>query len=238
MAEYNLWDDRTVEDNDEHFCPLLNDRCYASEVDCRDCEVQIEGELKMSKIIDNEWLEKEMTEAKIDMPLEDVYRHIKESYLHHKLERNAVFLPKAELMALMCIQKVIAENEEEISELPNIIDNGDKIDGYAYSYKTDSEGVLYINIDSVRAMLTKAADVQPIRRGRWIVNEVAEKPETSGVYNVLYRTDEGDFVTSCYFDGADTWYHDVGINHDRIATDKVMMWQSLPEKPREARNNE
>lgn len=41
--------------------------------------------------------------------------------------------------------------------LPNIIDNGDKIDGYAYSYKTDSEGVPYINIDSVRAMLTKAA---------------------------------------------------------------------------------
>lgn len=42
--------------------------------------------------------------------------------------------------------------------LPNIIDNGDKIDGYAYSYKTDSDGVPYINIDCVRAMLTKAAD--------------------------------------------------------------------------------
>lgn len=41
--------------------------------------------------------------------------------------------------------------------LPNIIDNGDKIDGYNYSYKTDSEGVPYINIDCVRAMLTKAA---------------------------------------------------------------------------------
>ena len=24
MAEYNWWDDRTVEDNDEHFCPVLN----------------------------------------------------------------------------------------------------------------------------------------------------------------------------------------------------------------------
>ena len=44
--------------------------------------------------------------------------------------------------------------------LPNIIDNGDKIDGYAYSYKTDSEGVPYINIDCVRAMLAKAA--QPV----------------------------------------------------------------------------
>ena len=67
----------------------------------------------MFECIDNEWLEKEMTEAKIDMPLEEVYRHIKESYLHHKFERNAVFLPKAELMALMCIQKVIAENDKE-----------------------------------------------------------------------------------------------------------------------------
>lgn len=48
--------------------------------------------------------------------------------------------------------------------LPNIIDNGDKIDGYAYSYKTDSDGVPYINIDCVRAMLTKATDVQ---HGYW-----------------------------------------------------------------------
>lgn len=120
----------------------------------------------MSKIIDNGWLEKEVNEAKIDMPLEDVYRHIKESYLHHKHEINAVFLPKAELIALICIQKVIAENDREISELLNIIDNGDKIDGYAYSYKTDSEGVPYINIDSVRAMLTKAAGAR--RRGWWI----------------------------------------------------------------------
>lgn len=46
--------------------------------------------------------------------------------------------------------------------LPNIVDNGDKIDGYAYSYKTDSEGVPYINIDCVRAMLTKATNAQPI----------------------------------------------------------------------------
>lgn len=49
--------------------------------------------------------------------------------------------------------------------LPNIMDNGDKIDGYIYSYKTDSEGVPYINIDSVRAMLTKAASAQ--RHGWW-----------------------------------------------------------------------
>lgn len=48
--------------------------------------------------------------------------------------------------------------------LPNVIDNGDKIYGYAYSYKTDSNGVPYINIDCVRNMLDEAADV---KHGHW-----------------------------------------------------------------------
>lgn len=38
MAEYNWWDDRTVEDNDEHFCPVLNDICYGDDNDCEECE--------------------------------------------------------------------------------------------------------------------------------------------------------------------------------------------------------
>ena len=46
--------------------------------------------------------------------------------------------------------------------LPNVNDNGDKIDGYGYAYKTDSRGEPYIHIDSVRSMLKKAADVQPV----------------------------------------------------------------------------
>ena len=100
MAEYNWWDDRTVEDNDEHFCPILNDICYGDDVNCQKCEV--------SKVFKTDYKE---------------------------------------------------------GILSNIIDNGDKIDGYAYSYKTDSEGVPYINIDSVRCMLSKAKDVQ---RGHWI----------------------------------------------------------------------
>lgn len=52
--------------------------------------------------------------------------------------------------------------------LPNVNDNGDKIDGYSYAYKTDSNGEPYIHIDSVRSMLKKAADVQPVKHGRWI----------------------------------------------------------------------
>ena len=52
--------------------------------------------------------------------------------------------------------------------LPNVNDNGDKIDGYNYAYKTDSRGEPYIHIDSVRSMLKKAADGQPVKRGRWI----------------------------------------------------------------------
>ena len=46
--------------------------------------------------------------------------------------------------------------------LPNVNDNGDKIDGYSYAYKTDSNGEPHIHIDSVRSMLKKAADVQPV----------------------------------------------------------------------------
>lgn len=55
--------------------------------------------------------------------------------------------------------------------LPNVNDNGDKIDGYNYAYKTDSRGEPYIHIDSVRSMLKKAADVQPIIHAHWIRGE-------------------------------------------------------------------
>lgn len=55
--------------------------------------------------------------------------------------------------------------------LPNVNDNGDKIDGYSYAYKTDSRGEPYIHIDSVRNMLKKAADVQPVKHGRWEKDE-------------------------------------------------------------------
>lgn len=54
--------------------------------------------------------------------------------------------------------KQIAEWLAELKELKehglhNLTDNGDKIEGYNYAYKTDSDGVPYINIDSVRYML-------------------------------------------------------------------------------------
>lgn len=58
--------------------------------------------------------------------------------------------------------------------LPNVNDNGDKIDGYSYAYKTDSRGEPYIHIDSVRSMLKKATDVQPVRYGRWIIEDDVE----------------------------------------------------------------
>ena len=62
----------------------------------------------MAECIDNEWLEKEVSKTELNMSLEDAYRWIKDSYLHHKTERNAVFTPKAELIALMCIN-IIAD---------------------------------------------------------------------------------------------------------------------------------
>lgn len=36
MAEYNFWDDRTTEENDDFWCPL--GECYCIEGDCEHCE--------------------------------------------------------------------------------------------------------------------------------------------------------------------------------------------------------
>lgn len=37
MAEYNFWDDRTTEDNDEHYCPIIDGHCYDMSR-CDECE--------------------------------------------------------------------------------------------------------------------------------------------------------------------------------------------------------
>ena len=37
MAEYNFWDDRTMEDNDEHYCPIIDGHCYDMSK-CEECE--------------------------------------------------------------------------------------------------------------------------------------------------------------------------------------------------------
>ncbi len=39
------------------------------------------------------------------MTLDEAYRHIKKSYIHHSQERNAVLLSQAELIAMECIEK-------------------------------------------------------------------------------------------------------------------------------------
>lgn len=36
MAEYNFWDDRTAEDNDDNYCPILDDYCYDMSK-CEEC---------------------------------------------------------------------------------------------------------------------------------------------------------------------------------------------------------
>lgn len=40
MAEYNFWDDRTTEDNDEHYCPIIDGHCYDMSK-CDECEDNI-----------------------------------------------------------------------------------------------------------------------------------------------------------------------------------------------------
>lgn len=37
MAEYNFWDDRTTEDNDGHYCPIIDGHCYDMSK-CDECE--------------------------------------------------------------------------------------------------------------------------------------------------------------------------------------------------------
>lgn len=66
----------------------------------------------------NNWLNKESidTGLTLDMTLEDAYNCIKSSYIHHKSERNAIYLPKAELIALTCIKKIMTDNNERCAE--------------------------------------------------------------------------------------------------------------------------
>lgn len=64
--------------------------------------------------------------------------------------------------------------------LPNVNDNGDKIDGYSYAYKTDSNGEPYIHIDSVRDMLKKTADVQSIKYGKAV--KIFDNPYTGKMF--------------------------------------------------------
>lgn len=45
MTEYNFWDDRTTEENDEYWCPV--GMCYCIEEDCEHCEAAKEFEASL-----------------------------------------------------------------------------------------------------------------------------------------------------------------------------------------------
>lgn len=77
--------------------------------------------------------------------------------------------------------------------LPNVNDNDDKIDGYSYAYKTDSRGEPYIHIDSVRSMLKKAADAQPLKHGRWKDGEKSQVCTICGGWGL----DSFDYCPHC-----------------------------------------
>lgn len=99
--------------------------------------------------------------------------------------------------------------------LPNVNDNGDKIDGYGYAYKTDSRGEPYIHIDSVRSMLKKAADIQSIN----LLVKVEERvPNVSGNYLCYLATDEFEVL-----------YFDRGIEDDEYNNDYPFgVWNTYP----------
>ena len=57
-------------------------------------------------------------------------------------------------------------------------------------------------------------------------------PNKCGVYNVTRRIIDGrtyNYVTSCYFDGSDTWHDDNRVNHSREYVNNIIAWQPLPE---------
>ena len=107
--------------------------------------------------------------------------------------------------------------------------NCDYDDSFKWRYADEALALLGKDID-----VPASADDTNVGRksGGWISFENTP-PRTSGVFNVIYKSNERKIVTSCYYDGIDTWYHDICINHDRIVTDKVIMWQPLPEPPKE-----
>jgi hypothetical protein len=77
--------------------------------------------------------------------------------------------------------------------LPNVIDNGDKIDGYDYAYKTDSNGEPYIHIDSVRSML-KELKIENKEQKRYPVKEWNRRNEIMEERNYMVIVSLGDFV--------------------------------------------
>lgn len=83
--------------------------------------------------------------------------------------------------------------------LPNIIDNGDKIDGYSYMYKTDSIGEPYIHIDSVRNMLKKAAN-QPVKGGIWITAHPVDRSKEFKCTACQGLVEIPVFAKECYYD--------------------------------------
>jgi len=117
--------------------------------------------------------------------------------------------------------------------LPNVNDNGDKIDGYSYAYKTDSNGEPYIHIDSVRGMLKKADDVQPVRHGRWISCK-DKMPEDNTSVLFVYVSENG--VKSVHYGYHQTlkglgssWAKPSGGR--QYCDDDITHWQPLPEPP-------
>lgn len=111
--------------------------------------------------------------------------------------------------------------------LPNVNDNGDKIDGYSYAYKTDSNGEPYIHIDSVRSMLKKAADVQPVNQ--WI--SVEDRLPDENQKCLVYRDINADLkITTGIWHSE--WKAFDGLRHGTRLEDTIA-WMPLLEPPKD-----
>lgn len=118
--------------------------------------------------------------------------------------------------------------------LPNVNDNGDKIDGYGYAYKTDSRGEPYIHIDSVRNMLKKAADVQPVDRWISVDERLPKTGESVLVYVAINKNLKG--FGECKPEIRIGWLDDGGkwaLQFSNMDYSEVLCWLPLPELPNE-----
>ena len=127
MAEYNWWDDRTVEDNDEHFCPVLNDICYSDDVNCQKCEVSkaFKADYKegiLSNIIDK--FEKERERAEYEKIIES---GDKRALAHFKLKHNYCMSPDEQ--ALVDEDRVNKEYNEALKGIKSYAEKKDPCEG-------------------------------------------------------------------------------------------------------------
>lgn len=100
---------------------------------------------------------------------------------------------------------------------------------FNYNKEDDIEKIVSDALDAYVTMLIGA--IRDMRKeDGWIPCE-NELPKTNGVYQIIKEVKEGNVVYhiegAAYFDGQNTWYNDVCINHGRGYLVNIIAWQPI-----------